>query len=103
MLFELRGSLRGYRLSAHAARRIRERGFLYEDISRIAEYGEPRQVKGGLLSIRVPDSPFVVLAPDPCQARVAGATVVLDPWNMVVVTVYWAFGDTAPRHDRRPA
>ena len=103
MLFELRGSLRGYRLSAHAARRITERGFLDEDIARIAEYGEPRQVKGGLLSIRVPDSPFASLAPDPGRARVAGATVILDPWEMVVVTVYWTFGDAAPRRVWRSA
>jgi len=90
---ELRGSLRGYRLSAHAARRIQQRGFDLEDLERIADNGKAFSADRGLLALRIPDSPFIALSSDDRLIHIAGGVVILDPWRRVVVTIYLSYGD----------
>ena len=89
MLHELRGSLRGYMLSRHAAQRLKERGFLARDLGYIIDHGQAFDTAGGLLCFYLAESPFSGLVGDSARVRLAGSALILDPRTKTIVTVYW--------------
>ena len=96
----LRGSLRGYSISRHALKRMRQRGFSARDLEYLVEQGERRELDGRQVRYSIPESPFAVLARDLVRERLAGSYALLDDRGKVVVTVCWSNG-TAPSREGR--